>query len=134
VVTSVTGYPFSKENWDSTVKRFDELVIAQENQILPIFLLRVDSGNFSVLLSSFNQGDSNIYDDDFEDDGLPRNSKPDLPLIEEISEGVIYEGRLEKIQDDDDDDNHDHEERNIQTDQVIDVSFFEGREFQLNDM
>jgi len=48
-VTNAEALAFSLSDWTSTRKRYDELVIPQEAQIVPLFLLKIDMSNREVL-------------------------------------------------------------------------------------
>jgi len=51
VVTKVNGYPAEK----TSNHCFDELVVGQEDQIVPAFILKVDMSNASELIEKFNR-------------------------------------------------------------------------------
>jgi len=41
VVTSQDGYPLSQKDYQQNVKKYDEIVLGQEAQVVPIFLLKI---------------------------------------------------------------------------------------------
>jgi len=48
IVTTRDGFPFKEENFGDQ-RMFDEYVIDQESQVVPIFLIEVNSSNFSLI-------------------------------------------------------------------------------------
>jgi len=48
VITSFNGYPLKET--DFTQRKFNEIVINQEAQVVPIFLVEVDRSNFQSLM------------------------------------------------------------------------------------
>jgi len=55
VVTTAAGFPLKLQDWNRQLKRYDELVIYQETQAVPIFLIQVDTSNMNAVLSLYNQ-------------------------------------------------------------------------------
>jgi len=51
-ITTVSGFPPSDKKFDS-VKKYDELVISQEAQIVPMYLVEIDTSNLPVLINYF---------------------------------------------------------------------------------
>jgi len=83
VVTTVAGFPLKIQDWNSQLKRYDELVISQETQVVPIFLIQVDTSNMSAVLSLYNESVSlkneppaKIESDDDQDEEEPLLGKP----------------------------------------------------------
>jgi len=52
VITSLDGAPTQKQ---MDKDYYDELVIDQQSQVLPVFLLTIDPSNFSQLVTEFNR-------------------------------------------------------------------------------
>jgi len=52
VITGPNGFPPTERKLER-IKRYDELVIGQEAQIAPIFLLEIDNSNLSLLMANF---------------------------------------------------------------------------------
>jgi len=52
VVTTSSGFPLSEKHWELEQK-YDELVLNQEAQIVPLFLLEIDPRNLMTLVSQF---------------------------------------------------------------------------------
>jgi len=59
VVTAAAGFPFTLNDWNSNQKRYDELVITQEAQVVPIFLLRIDNSNMAHLATMLTDDSKN---------------------------------------------------------------------------
>jgi len=55
VVTTKKGTPFSEEEYANDVHKYDELVIDQEAQVVPIFLLIVDPKSIVKLVQKWNR-------------------------------------------------------------------------------
>lgn len=55
VVTNTKGYPYSPIEEENNAPSYDEIVIGQEGQILPVFLLMIDKTNLEELYQSFNR-------------------------------------------------------------------------------
>jgi hypothetical protein len=55
VVTRTNGYPFTQEDYDSENPSFDEIVVFQEAQVLPLFLLVIDSSNIRELITAYQR-------------------------------------------------------------------------------
>jgi hypothetical protein len=55
VVTTPAGFPLKLQEWNNQQKHYDELIISQETQVVPIFLIRVSTTNMNAVLSLYNQ-------------------------------------------------------------------------------
>jgi hypothetical protein len=55
VVTTSAGAPFKDRDYANNMRQFNEIVLAQESQILPIFLLEIDKSNFPVLTQNYQR-------------------------------------------------------------------------------
>jgi len=55
VVVHKAGDPVSVGDYETGIKTYDELVIEQESQIVPIFLLKVRLQNMSELIADFGR-------------------------------------------------------------------------------
>jgi len=53
VTVTKIGNPFTKEDYDKSYKQYDELVIGQEAQIIPIFLLDIEEQSVRALADEF---------------------------------------------------------------------------------
>jgi len=55
VVTRKDGLPFTEENYLSNERCFNEIVLGDEAQVVPIFLVKVGKSNFSKLASDYQR-------------------------------------------------------------------------------
>jgi hypothetical protein len=56
VVTRTNGYPFTQEDYNTeNAPSYDEIVVFQEAQVLPLFLLVIDSSNIRELVTAYQR-------------------------------------------------------------------------------
>jgi len=55
VVTRRTGFPFEKDEYLGTSKKYNEIVIDQEAQVVPIFLIELDKSNFEIVSKHYHR-------------------------------------------------------------------------------
>jgi len=84
VITTTKGYPFTENNYQMNSPAYDEIVIGQEGQVLPLFLLEIDHSNLSVLIQIFQKHNKTIQLDDLTIPGSEdRKNSRELPLLTE---------------------------------------------------
>jgi len=49
VIVNRKGYPLTSEDYENNEVQYDEIVIAQESQVVPIFLLSVNQSSVNML-------------------------------------------------------------------------------------
>jgi len=52
VFTAANGFPPTEKKFDRT-RKYDELILGQEAQVVPMYLVEIDTSNFSYLLTVF---------------------------------------------------------------------------------
>jgi len=55
IVTTRDGFPFKDKDIISNRKKYDEIVIDQESQVVPIFLVEIDNSNFDKLSAEYGR-------------------------------------------------------------------------------
>jgi len=85
------GFPFTSENYEAKKKPYDELVIDQEAQIVPIFLVKVSFLNPDILNSMMGSTDNlplAVYPEQVSLDTIPLDET--VPLLPEGSPREDY--------------------------------------------
>jgi len=55
VVTKINGYPFTQSEYDSDTQIYDEIVVNQEAQVLPIMLIELDPSRIKDLITLYQR-------------------------------------------------------------------------------
>jgi len=97
VVTTAAGFPLKLQDWNSQLKRYDELVIAQEAQVVPLFLVRVDTSNMSALITIYNQSTLALV----KDEPPAKIETEDEPLLGKKSESSSSSSSSSSAEEDD---------------------------------
>jgi len=63
VVTRKDGLPFTAEDYSEHLRRFNEIVVSQEAQALPIFKIEIDNSNFNTLNPLYTMDVMNVDPD-----------------------------------------------------------------------
>jgi len=63
VVTTREGRPFSEKNYQHNETQYNEIIIAQKTQILPLFLVGIDKDKLSPLESEWERISDSLDDD-----------------------------------------------------------------------
>jgi len=71
VVTTLQGLPYTEANYIENQPQYDEFVIDQESQILPLFILEVDRTNCQKLAQDYQREIPRVPEFDMDISNLP---------------------------------------------------------------
>jgi len=95
VVTMSSGFPLAEKHWE-VEQKYDELVLNQEAQIVPLFLLEIDPRNLMSLVSEFldktppktkdrERSENRISDDDNRSETKTQVGERSTPALDNVS-------------------------------------------------